>query len=115
MTRRTFRAVNIVEILIHWKAGRKKAEVARSLGVDRGTVAKYTAKALSEGYGPGGEVKVAKERFATTQAGLAELTAFLMDAGVSTVAMEATGIYWRPIYYALEGLFEELWLATPST
>ena len=28
-----------------WKAGRKKAEVARSLGVDRSTVAKYTAKA----------------------------------------------------------------------
>ena len=33
-----------------------------------------------------------------------------MDAGVNTVAMEATGIYWRPVYYALEGLFEELWL-----
>jgi transposase len=41
---------------------------------------------------------------------LAELTAFLMDAGVNTVAMEATGIYWRTVYYALEGLFEELWL-----
>jgi hypothetical protein len=33
-----------------------------------------------------------------------------MDAGVNTVAMEATGIYWRTVYYALEGLFEELWL-----
>jgi len=59
---------------------------------------------------PGGEVEVAKARFATTQTGLAELTAFLMDAGVNTVAMEATGIYWRTVYYALEGLFEELWL-----
>ena len=59
---------------------------------------------------PDGSIEVAKERFATTQQGLAELTAFLMDAGVSTVAMEATGIYWRPVYYALEGLFEELWL-----
>jgi hypothetical protein len=55
MTRRTFRVVNIVEILVHWKAGRKKAEVARSLGVDRGTVAKYTAKAEAEGYAPGGD------------------------------------------------------------
>ena len=61
MTRRTFRVVNIVEILIHWKAGRKKAEVARSLGVDRGTVAKYTAKALSEGYLPGGDQLSAQE------------------------------------------------------
>src|ERR1035437_360456 len=55
MTRRTFRVVNIVEILIHWKAGRNKAEVARSLGVDRGTVTKYTAKAESEGYSPDGD------------------------------------------------------------
>jgi transposase len=47
--------VNIVEILVHWKAGRKKAEVARSLGVDRGTVAKYTARAEAEGYAPGGD------------------------------------------------------------
>ena len=59
---------------------------------------------------PTGQVEVEKERFATTQAGLAELTAFLMDAGVTTVAMEATGIYWRTVYYALEGLFSELWL-----
>ena len=59
---------------------------------------------------PDRSVEVAKGRFATTQEGLAELTAFLIDAGVNTVAMEATGIYWRPIYYALEGLFEELWL-----
>jgi transposase len=57
-----------------------------------------------------GQVEVQKERFATTQAGLAELTAFLMDAGVTTVAMEATGVYWRPVYYALEGFFSELWL-----
>ena len=46
---------------------------------------------------PTGQVEVTKERFATTQEGLAELTAFLMDAGVSTVAMEATGIYWRAV------------------
>jgi hypothetical protein len=52
MTRRTFRVVNIVEILIHWKAGRKKAEVVQSLGVDRSTVAKYTAKAQSDDFGP---------------------------------------------------------------
>ncbi len=59
---------------------------------------------------PGGAIEVAKKRFPTTQQGLAELTAFLMDAGVTTVAMEATGVYWRPVYYALEGLFSELWL-----
>lgn len=59
---------------------------------------------------PDGSVEVEKERFSTTQKGLAALTAFLLDAGVQTVAMEATGIYWRVVYYALEGLFKELWL-----
>jgi len=49
MTRRSFTVIDIVEILVHWHAGQKKAEVARSLGVDRGTVAKYTAKAESGG------------------------------------------------------------------
>ncbi len=34
--------IDIVEILLHWSAGRTRSEIARSLGVDRGTVAKYT-------------------------------------------------------------------------
>src|ERR1035441_8126017 len=75
------------------------------LDVHRDNVVACTRVAM-----PDGSVEVAKERFSTTQSGLAELTAFLMDAGVDTVAMEATGIYWRTVYYALEGLFEELWL-----
>jgi len=41
---------------------------------------------------------------------LADLAAWLAQSGVTTVAMEATGVYWKPVYYALEGLFEELWL-----
>jgi len=59
---------------------------------------------------PDGQVEVEKERFTWTQAGLAEFKTFLMDAGVTTVAMEATGVCWRAVYYALEGLFRELWL-----
>ncbi|MDA8039639.1 MAG: hypothetical protein M0Z69_10870 [Actinomycetota bacterium] len=46
---------------------------------------------------PDGTVEIEKRRFSTTQQSLAELTAFLVDAGVTTVAMEATGIYWRPV------------------
>jgi len=63
---------------------------------------------------PEGTIEVAKQRFSTTQTGLAELTGFLVDAGVTTVAMEATGIYWRTVYYALEGLFPELWLCNAN-
>ena len=63
---------------------------------------------------PDGEVEVTKQSFATTRNGLAELAAFLSDSGVETVAMEATGIYWRCVYFALEGMFNELWLCNAS-
>jgi transposase len=52
MTRRTFTVIDVVEILLHWHAGRPKAEVARALEVDRSTVRKYTAKAEAEGFVP---------------------------------------------------------------
>lgn len=59
---------------------------------------------------PDGEVAVTKESFQTTRRGLGELAGFLTKEAVTTVAMEATGVYWKAPYYALEGLFPELWL-----
>jgi transposase len=59
---------------------------------------------------PDGQVEVSKRSFATTRKGLSELAAFLSDHAVQTVAMEATGVYWKAPFYALEGLFEEVWL-----
>jgi transposase len=53
---------------------------------------------------------VSKQSFATTRKGLDELAVFLANAGVETVAMEATGVYWKSSYYVLEGMFDELWL-----
>lgn len=46
--------IDVVEILQHWHAGRPKAEVALSVGVDRGTVRKYVAPAEAAGLVPGG-------------------------------------------------------------
>lgn len=46
--------IDVVEILQHWYAGRSKAEVSASVGVDRGTVRKYVAPAETEGLEPGG-------------------------------------------------------------
>ncbi len=54
-------------------------------------------------------VAVHKSRFATTRPGLGELAAWLREQAVTVVGMEATGVYWKPVYYALEGGFE-LWL-----
>ncbi len=54
MARRSFEVIDVTEILIHWYAGRPKAEVARTLGVDPKTVRKYVAPAEAAGLIPGG-------------------------------------------------------------
>ena len=59
--------------------------------------------------GPRGGVAREKERFTTTTAGLRVLEAWLADRQVQLVAMEATGVYWKPVLYALEHRFT-VWL-----
>ena len=76
-----------------------------ALGVHRDTVV-----ACSRVRERDGTVTFTKETFSTTRRGLESLAQFLIDAGASTVVMEATGVYWKPVYYALEGLFPELCL-----
>ena len=51
--------------------------------------------------------KVAQEvrRFPTTTHGLLELTEWLERGGCTHVAMEATGVYWKPVWHILEGHF----------
>jgi hypothetical protein len=36
------------------------------------------------------------------------LADWLREQGVTHVAMEATGVYWRPVWAVLEGQFEQL-------
>ncbi len=47
--------------------------------------------------------------FATTTRGLLLLRDWLASFEVSLVGTEATGVYWKPIYYMLEDDFE-LWV-----
>jgi len=42
-------------------------------------------------------------RFTTTTKGLLELRDWLESHGCTHLAMESTGIYWRPVYHILEG------------
>lgn len=44
-------------------------------------------------------------RFATTTKGLMELADWLEEAQCTHVAMEATGVYWKPVWHILEGRF----------
>jgi len=49
-----------------------------------------------------GERRGETKTFATTTGGLAELGDWLRGHGVTEVAMESTGVYWRPVYAGLE-------------
>jgi transposase len=42
----------------------------------------------------------------TTTRGLLELVDWLTACGCTQVAMEATGVYWKPVWHLLEGQFE---------
>jgi transposase len=58
----------------------------------------------------GHSVEIDKARFATTATGVRQLGEWLAEREVELVVMEATGVYWRPVYYGLEDRFGELWL-----
>lgn len=46
------------------------------------------------------------QTYASTTSGLLELADWLESFGVEKVAMEATGVYWKPVWNIMEGLFE---------
>ena len=50
----------------------------------------------------GRKVTTEHREFATTTAGLLALAAWLSEAGCTHVAMEATGVYWKPVWHILE-------------
>lgn len=56
--------------------------------------------------GADGERVEQVEQFSTTVRGLLVLRDWLAAHGVTQVAMEATGVYWRPVWHVLEDEFE---------
>jgi transposase len=58
----------------------------------------------TEGPEPVKEVRT----FRTVTADLLAMADWLQEAGCTHVAMESTGVYWRPVYNLLEGQFELL-------
>ena len=55
-----------------------------------------------------GHVQKTIRTFATTTSGLRTLVQWLTETGCTQVAMESTGVYWKPVYNLLEGAFELL-------
>lgn len=79
-------------------------ERCAGLDVHRETVVACVRKSGKAARHRHGEVRT----FSTVLRGLEELKAWLQDEGVTHVAMESTGVYWRPVYAVLEGSFELL-------
>jgi transposase len=48
-----------------------------------------------------GKVRIEVRTFETTTAGLIALAEWLASHGVTSVAMEATGVYWKPVWHIL--------------
>ena len=55
---------------------------------------------------PSGKVSQEVRTFSTTTAGLLALADWLASHRVTHVAMESTGVYWRPVFNILESRFE---------
>jgi transposase len=75
--------------------------VERGCGMD---VHKETVVATVAGVG----IKQETRTFSTFTKALQELKEWLTSLGVTTVAMESTGVYWKPVFNVLEADFEIL-------
>ena len=56
------------------------------------------------------QLTVDKQTFSTTATGLRSLRDWLAGHEIELVVMEATGDYWKPVFYPMEGLFGEVWV-----
>ena len=73
----------------------------RCAGLD---VHKKTVVACVLRPGPGGSVQRETRTFSTMLGALEALAAWLTEAEVTHIALEATGVYWKPLYNVLEGV-----------
>jgi transposase len=62
-----------------------------------------TPRRSSGAFTAGATVRYDRRTVATTTRGLLELLDWLTGEHVPHVAMEATGVYWRPVLHVLEG------------
>jgi len=71
-------------------------------------VHKKTVVACLRFPGPNGKRAEEVRTFGTTTRELLKLADWLTAAGCTHIAMESTGVYWRPVYQILEGTFQLL-------
>lgn len=76
--------------------------IARCAGLD---VHQATVVATVRVPGEAGRRLMVTETFGTMTADLLALHDWLQAYGVTHVAIESTGVYWKPVYYVLEDTF----------
>jgi len=54
----------------------------------------------------GKDIETETRTFLTYTSDLEELVGWLQNSGIEIVAMESTGVYWKPVYNILEAFFE---------
>lgn len=84
--------------------------IERCAGLD---VHQATIMACARIPGEGGRAEEAVQEFGTTTSDLLALAEWLGALGVTDIAMEATGVYWKAPYYILEGQFRVM-LVNPT-
>jgi len=77
-------------------------------GIDAGAAEHWVAVPAESG-------KVSVRKFATNTPGLYELADWIVECGVTTVAVEATGVYCVPLLEVLDARGVEVVLAKPSS
>ena len=99
---------------MRWEVVRMETIRDRVAGLDvhRDTVVACARLAPANGRRSG--VTTEKRTFSTMSTGLAAFAGWLAERDVSTAVMEATGVYWKPVYYGLEGRVPELWLVNAA-
>jgi transposase len=93
--------------LLSFELGRSEVDVIveRPAALD---VHKAQVTACVRVPGEGGARRSEVREFSTMVGGLLTLRDWLKAHGVTQVAMEATGVYWKPVWHVLEDDFELL-------
>lgn len=77
--------------------------VSKGCGID---VHKKVVAATIDGEG----IKKETREFGTFTRSLTELKEWLLENGITHVAMESTGVYWKPVYHVLESSPLKVWV-----
>jgi len=84
-----------------------KQVVSRGCGLD---VHKKVVVATIDGEG----LKKQTREFGTVTSSLKELRDWLLDNGITHVAMESTGVFWKPVYNILEPAGITVWVVNAA-